>query len=282
MENQLRIGQINYSNTLPVYLYFHPERFGDRIRVFPQVPAQLNRAMAAGEIDVGPISSFSYAEHADEYLTLPELSVSADGKVGSIFLFSKKTITELNGAYVSLTNTSATSVNLLKIILQQFIGLTVHYSMESPNLETMMAHSDACLLIGDDALLAYRENKRYHVYDLGELWKEHTGYPMTFAVWAVRRDAIIRHPDLLREVHAVFLESKRQSLANMDKLAKGAIERYGGDMEAWVHYFRGLQYDYTALHREGLEHYYRCAYELGLLPKPVKVALWDGAGTVNI
>lgn len=276
MSKQLRIGQIKYSNTLPVYLFFEQDHFQDRIDVFQQVPAQLNREMAVGNIDVGPISSFSYGEHADEYFALPGLSVTANGKVRSIYLFSKEPIENLNGAIVSLTNTSATSVNLLKILLQKFWGLSVTYQTEDPSIETMMHHADACLLIGDDALLAYRNNKEYHVYDLGEMWKGYTGYPMTFAVWAVRRAVIEEHADLLREVHAAFLASKTKSLDNFDLLVKEAMDQYGGDEEGWNVYFRGLSYHFTEHECAGLEHYFQCAYEMGLLPSPVKVMLWDG------
>jgi chorismate dehydratase len=132
------------------------------------------------------------------------------------------------------------------------------------------------LLIGDDALLAYRNNKEYHVYDLGEMWKGYTGYPMTFAVWAVRRTVIEEHADLLREVHAAFLASKTKSLDNFDLLVKEAMDRYGGDEEDWNVYFRGLSYHFTEHESAGLEHYFQCAYEMGLLPSPVKVKLWDG------
>lgn len=276
MNKRLRIGQIKYSNTLPVYLFFDQESFADRIDFFQQVPAELNREMAAGNIDIGPISSFSYGEHADDYFALPGLSVTADGKVRSIYLFSKQPIEQLNHATVSLTNTSATSVNLLKIILQKFLGLQVTYKTQEPDLAAMMQQADACLLIGDDALLAYRKHKEYHVYDLAEIWKDYTGYPMTFAVWAVRRAVIEENAALLQDVHAAFLASKTKSLDKFAQLVNGAIERYGGDAEGWDVYFRGLSYHFSDRDRAGLEHYFQCAYEMGLLPSPVKVTLWGG------
>jgi len=273
----LRIGQIIYTNTLPVYFYFDPKRFQDRIDFVQQVPAQLNAAMARGEIDVGPISSFSYAEHASEYLVLPGLSVSAKGKVGSIFLFSKRPIEQLDGARIALTNTSATSVNLLKIILSKFYGLTVEYETTPPDLTQMLQQSDAALLIGDDALRAIREDLPYHVYDLGELWHRFTGYSMTFALWSVRKQAMELHQDLLLEVHASFLASKEKSYQHLDRLVEYVCEHFGGTREDWFVYFRGLNHDFREEQRVGLEYYYRCAAELGLLPAPVTVTLWDAA-----
>jgi chorismate dehydratase len=276
-QRSLRIGQIIYTNTLPVYFYFDQERFQDRIDFIQQVPAQLNAAMARGEIDVGPISSFSYAEHASEYLVLPGLSVSAKGKVGSIFLFSKRPIEQLDGARIAMTNTSATSVNLLKIILTKFYGLDVRYETTPPNLEQMMKDADAALLIGDDALRAIRVDLPYHVYDLGELWHRFTGYSMTFALWTVRKQAIEQYRDLLLEVHAAFLASKEKTLRHLDRLVEYVLKHFGGTREDWFTYFKGLTHDFTYEQRVGLEHYYLCAAELGLLPSPVKVSLWDEA-----
>jgi chorismate dehydratase len=275
MQKSLRIGQILYTNTLPVTFYFDEARFAGRIELIQQVPAQLNAAMARGEIDVGPISSFSYAEHASQYLVLADLSVSATGRVGSIFLFSKRPIEQLDGARIALTNTSATSVNLLKIILQSFYGKEVSYVTQAPVLAEMLRDSDAALLIGDDALMAIRENRAYHAYDLGELWHRFTGYSMTFALWTVRKQVIAEQGELLREVHAAFLASKEKAKRHLDPLIEYVCARYGGEKSDWYTYFNGLRHDFTDEQRVGLEYYYHCAAQLGLLSSSVKVSLWD-------
>jgi len=83
--SKLRIGSITYTNTWPITHFFGKDNFDKEIEIIPQVPSQLNRQMAEGLIDIGPISSFSYAENADKYFLLPNLSVSAYGKVGSAF-----------------------------------------------------------------------------------------------------------------------------------------------------------------------------------------------------
>ncbi|MGC5324561.1 menaquinone biosynthesis protein [Brevibacillus sp. SYSU BS000544] len=275
MNKILRIGQIKYTNTLPVYYYFDQQRFEDKIDFTQQVPAQLNQAMAKGEIDVGPISSFSYAEHEDQYLVLPDLSVSAKGRVRSIYLFSKKPIEELQEAKIALTNTSATSINLLKVVLQKFLNLSVSYEMSQPVLDEMMIKADAALLIGDEALLAYRTNTRYLVYDLAELWYRYTGYSMTFALWTVRKEAIRQHASLLREVHEAFLDSKEKSLQNLDKMVDYVLTHFGGDAASWLEYFRGLTYEFGPEQRRGLEYYFACTADIGLLAKPVTVSLWE-------
>ncbi len=278
MQKPLRIGQILYTNVLPVYFYFDQERFEDRIDFIRQVPATLNLAMSRGEIDLGPISSFSYAEHASQYVALSDLSVSAKGRVGSLFLFSKKPIEQLNGTKIALTNTSATTVNLLKIILRKFYDYEISYVTQEPVLDNMLLDAEAALLIGDDAILAMRKKGDLHVYDLGELWHRFTGYSMTFAIWAVRKQVLAEHSALLEEVHASFLTSKEMTRKNPGPLIDYVSTHYGGGKEEWTRYFQGLQHDFGDEQRIGLEYYYRCAAELGLLPAPATVDIWQAGG----
>lgn len=113
----LIIGEISYTNILPMFYYLNREELVRKGCEFvPRVPAKLNEGMADGTVHVGGISSFSYGEHADDYVIFPNLSVSSYKEVGSIFLFSKIPITQLNGKSVALTSSSASSVNLLKIL----------------------------------------------------------------------------------------------------------------------------------------------------------------------
>lgn len=274
-EKRLRVGENIYANALPLYFFFDAPQLADHVTLVKQVPAQLNKAMAQGELDVGMISSFSYGEHHREYWLLPDLSISAKEKVRSIYLFSKRPLEQLNGAVIALTNTSGTSVNLLRIILQKFLGFDVSYQNHPPVLAAMMEAADAALLIGDEAIVAYRENRRYHAYDLAQLWYQYTGYAMTFAVWAVRRQVAQEHATLLRQVHLAFLASKERSLRELEQVVAYVQEKFGGDSAFWFAYFRGLQYDFTAEMRAGLQYYYVLAKELGLLTEDVQLALWS-------
>ncbi|RXT13905.1 menaquinone biosynthetic enzyme MqnA/MqnD family protein [Ammoniphilus sp. CFH 90114] len=279
--SRIQIGKISYSNVLPVFHFFRDARFTGRASFTERVPAELNRQLAAGDIDLGPVSSFAYAENAASYQVLGDLSVSALGAVGSIFMFSKRPLEELREPCIALTNSSATSVNLLKIIMEKFHGSHPKYQTVKPNLLSMMKDSDAALLIGDDALLAKWNNPGYYVYDLGELWYKHTGMWMTFALWTVRNQVIEHQPDLLREIHHEFLRSKQQGLEQLDHIILHAKEEFGGTYEFWKAYFSGLCYDFQSDQKRGLEYYFRCAAELGLLSRPIEVKIWDAGAKIT-
>jgi len=275
---KLRIGSISYTNTWPISYFFDSSKFGNDVEIINQVPSQLNKQMAAGLIDIGPISSFAYGEMADKYLLLPDLSVSAYGNVGSISLYSKTNISDIKNKRIALANTSATSVNLLKIIMQEFLGGNPSYIYSNPNLEVMMEQADAALLIGDDALLANMQNdrdKRFKLYDLGAEWLKFTNKSMTFAVWAVRRESVEENPELLYRVYQEFLTSKEKGKEKLGEIIEASAAKCGGTYGFWQKYFNGLSNDFGQMQREGLLQYYKYANSIGVLAKVPEIELVD-------
>ncbi|MFC3745844.1 menaquinone biosynthetic enzyme MqnA/MqnD family protein [Paenibacillus sp. GCM10012306] len=269
------IGKISYTNSWPVFHNFHPSSLKHPAVMVSEVPAVLNQGMSEGSIHVGALSSFAYAEASDRLLLLPDLSVSSNGPVRSILLFSRKPLEEIGHGTIAVTNTSATSVNLLKIIMQKAIGGSPQYISAEPDLDAMMEQADACLLIGDNAIKASWQNEGYLVTDLGEFWKKWTGLGMTFAVWAVNRDAARNKFDAVAEIAEAFAESKRRGVRDLAPIVSEAIRAVGGTEAYWYGYFRNLCYDFEERQQEGLNLYFRYAYEMGLLPQEVKMELWS-------
>ncbi|MEO3945206.1 menaquinone biosynthesis protein [Gorillibacterium sp. CAU 1737] len=276
MTEPLKIGRILYTNVWPIFHHFPEERFAGKIELLTEVPSSLNRAMAEGTIDMGPISSFAYGEHAHEYVLFPDLSVSAFGPVNSILLFHRKPLEDIAaGGRIMLPNTSAASVALLRILMAKRFGGNPDYRYDEPHLSCLRPDEDAALLIGDDAIRASWDHPGFEVTDLGALWREWTGQWMSFAVWAVREDAARRHEELLAEVYRAFQESKRRGLAAPKEMIQHAIHTVGGDEAYWHSYFAGLSFDFGEEQHRGLQLYYDYAYELGLLKRPAAIRFWQ-------
>lgn len=274
----LIIGEISYTNMWPLYYYLDRDYLNKLGCVFiPQIPSQLNEGMSKGIIDVGGISSFSYGEHVNDYTILPNLSVSSPSSVGSIFLFSKVPLTQLDGKKIALTSSSATSVNLLKIILQSFYELDVTYTVMEPNFNEMLKEHDACLLIGDDAIVTlWNLSADIHRYDLGQMWHEWTKLPMTFAVLAVRNEVLQREDERIGILYDSFINSKKKCLENNYlEMISSIRQDFGGSKTFWETYFHGLSHDLTEKHIEGLYHYFDKATEIGLLKKVNTISLWS-------
>lgn len=277
----LSVGEISYTNIRPMFHYIDRELLTSKGCEFvPAIPSTLNKNMSEGRIHVGGISSFAFGENAGKYKILPHLSVSAPSNVGSIFLFSKYKIEDLGKASIALTSSSATSVHLLKIILQHFYEIDAHYETTAPDYDQMMKKHDACLLIGDDAIVAYL-NKSDDIfrYDLGELWASFTNLPMTYAVFAVRKEAYEENPKLLSELHQQFLLSKNMCIRDgyADMIQSIQLE-LDGSVAFWKNYFARLNHELTEKHLEGLYYYYKLAYDLKFLTKEVHdISIWNPA-----
>jgi chorismate dehydratase len=271
----IRIGQINFANAWPIFYNFPHDQFKDEIEFISQVPTSLNQALAKNEIDMAAVSSFAYGQDFSQYVLFPDLSVSAFGEVQSLLLFHQKPLSDLGQGTVALPTTSATSVNLLKILLTKFYGIRPQYQYAAPSLNDMMEHAEAALLIGDDAIKAKWTNHAYKVTDLGEMWRRGTGKWMSFAVWAVRKQVVQEQPALVARIYQAFLYSKHQSLSNLKPLIAEAQQTIGGNEAYWQHYFTNLKYDFASEQWEGLQLYYDYAYELGLLQHKVPIQIWQ-------
>jgi chorismate dehydratase len=271
----IRIGQINFANAWPIFYNFPHQQFKNEIEFISRVPTSLNQAMARNEIDMAAISSFAYGEEFSHYVLFPDLSVSALGYVQSLLLFHRQPLAEIGNGTIALPTTSATSVNLLKILLTKFIGIRPRYQYAAPSLNDMMEHAEAALLIGDDAIKAQWTQHPYKVTDLGEMWRIATGQWMSFAVWAVRKQVAEEQPDLVNRIYQAFLYSKRQSLFNLKPLIEEAQKSIGGNEAYWQRYFTQLNFDFGPKHWEGLQLYYDYAYELGLLQQKVPLQIWQ-------
>ncbi len=253
-----RVGHIQFLNCLPLYygLVKNQQILLD-IDLNKGTPTELNQRLIEGELDISPISCVEYARHAKELLLIPDLTVSADGPVNSIYLVSKVPVRELDGKRVALTNTSATSINLLKIILVQKYDLNCEYFVSPPDLSAMLLEAEAALLIGDHALRAvYQKPPGLFFYDLGLEWKDYTGCKMVYAVWAVRKEFAQDKPELVRNVYEAFLSSMQFSLDNLGDIVKDAARWESYSEEFLTKYFRGLEFSFDDGHKKGLRTFY--------------------------
>jgi chorismate dehydratase len=145
-----------------------------------------------------------------------------------------------------------------------------------PDLSLMMQEAEAAVLIGDAALRANMlDGPRFglDVHDLGALWKEWTGLPFVFAVWAARRDYAEREPAITRKVHAAFLDSRNLSLEEVGKVAEQAARWEAFDEETLARYFTTLDFRFGGPQLEAVAEFARRVGPTTGFPADVKVDL---------
>ncbi|NOX60515.1 MAG: menaquinone biosynthesis protein [Chloroflexi bacterium] len=264
MTHLLTIGIIDYLNVEPLY-YRLQERLADKPVAFRRgVPTELNRALLAGKIDLAPISAIVAAQMADRVAILPDLSIATIGAVKTVLLFSwMADPRELDDVRIALSDESATSVELVKILAEHFWRVRPRYVVAAQNLEQMLRRSAAALLIGDDALVesAHRRSipgrGQPYAFDLGDEWLKWTGLPFVFALWAARRDALPFVNEL--GVVSALYESKRDGLAHIPEIARAYAPRLGLPTGVLTKYLRDLRYDLNPRDRAGLLTYFLLA-----------------------
>jgi chorismate dehydratase len=259
----IRLGHIEYSNCLPVHASLLAGSEPD-VEIVRGVPSRLNEELAAGRIDVAPCSSIEFARHASEYRVLPGLVIGSDGAVGSILLESTVPLDSLDGCSVALPTASATSVVLLRALLELRLGVVPRYVwFDQDSADPVGDGATAALRIGDAALRRQLPTGRRH-YDLGTEWQAWTGLPFAFAIWQTRLGAE-RDADLQR-LQGALVASRQAFLADAAAMAGRHAPDFGLPAELLAGYWKSLHYEFSPRMLEGLEHYYQLAARLGEVP----------------
>jgi chorismate dehydratase len=262
-----RVGHIQFLNCVP--LYWGLARTGALLdlELTKDTPEKLSARLVEGGLDIGPITLMEYLKHSDRLIALPDIAVGCDGPVMSCVIVSQVPLGQLDGARVALGSTSRTSVRLAQLMLAERYGVAPDYYTCPPDLSLMMQEAQAAVLIGDAALRAnLHDGPRLglEVHDLGLMWKEWTGLPFVFAVWAARRDFLEREPETVHEVHQAFLASRDLSIEEVEKVAEQAARWESFDAELLRRYFTTLDFSLGAEQLTGIAEFAR---RIGFPPK---------------
>jgi chorismate dehydratase len=261
----LRIGRIAYLNVAPYFHYLASCGFDGEI--VSGVPAELNAMLADGFIDACPSSSFEYGQNPEKYFLLPGHSISSIGPVHSVLLFAPGPVSSLAGNKIAITGESATSINLLKILLAEFSGIdNVTFAVPDNSVEECLSSGQPALLIGDRALAAAVNCPRgFQTIDLGALWYHFTGMPFVFALWILRKEAVELQPTQIQELATQLQLSRQKAFENLDEMASQLSVTGTFPKEELLSYWQGMSYDLTEGHLEGLRLYFTLCQKHGLL-----------------
>jgi chorismate dehydratase len=283
---RLRISAISYLNTAPLMWDFEHGDAGRDFDISYTLPSVCARALQAGSADIGIIPAAAYAQ-VPGLMVLPGVAIASRRPVRSILLVSRVPVERIRT--VALDTSSMTSVALVKVLFENWLGGGRTFTPMAPDVEKMLAQNDAGLLIGDPALQVDRS--RYLTLDLAEEWIRHTGKPFVFAFWAVRQEALqenfLRGNGLCgdgrprpsasrsdasvpaRDLATIFQQSRDHGLESesLDQISREWAPRLGitrSDVRSYLS--ENIYYHLDASCLEGLQLFYRYAAEIGALP----------------
>lgn len=219
-------------------------------------PARSAELLAQDRVDAALVPVIAYQMLEDVKL-IPNVCVGARTRVRSVCLVTKgMDLADVRS--VSLDVSSRTSVALTKIIFREFLGSEPAWRDAKPDIETMLADSDAALLIGDPALRlsATPNDSPYKTFDLAELWNNYTGLGFVFAMWMSRRNS----------VSIDFAAARDEGVEHLSEIvANYESDIKLGDGEMLDYLSNNISYSIDENMQKGLESYFKLAAKHGLI-----------------
>ncbi len=254
----MKLGCLPYLNVKPLVYTLEHGGLPEGWELVYAPPSRLAEMLVSGEIAAAPVSSFATFMHPDMAIC-PDICIAADGPVRSVLLLSKIELPNLNT--VALDTSSLSGASMLKIILDEAFDLHPEFVRMPPApVSRMLEECDAAMVIGNPAMLYPKAG--LHVLDLAEHWKELTGLPAVFAVWAGR--------GITPELVDTLKETKREGQSRLTEIAEEEAARLGISFDVCHDYLsRVMVYDMGEREMQGLEAFRRKCHAHGLLQAEV-------------
>ena len=247
-----RLGAVSYLNSRPL---IDPLRGRDDVVLREAVPAQLAALLQANEVDVALMPVIDLIRSNGVWQRVSTACIGSDGPTFTVGVFSRVPPEKISTLYVDTH--SHTSVVLVQVLwrLQYDRPLTLIPIDAANGLE----HCEAVLLIGDKVVTTPVDGFSYNV-DLGEAWKQCTGLPFVFAVWAAPANGN------WAELGTLLDHARDQGLERAAEIAKRCAPAHHWPVELAHEYMtRILMYRLTPPALRGIEQFIELATRYHLI-----------------
>jgi chorismate dehydratase len=283
----ITLGAVSFLNTQPLV---HGLDATAGVSVHYDVPSQLGGPLRRGETDAALVPVVELARPGTPIEPISDACIACDGETLTVRVFSRVPPQELRTLYVDTD--SRTSIILAQLIWARWFKqpiqvrplgggltrnvaagpLTKNVAADVPvgrlhDTTNVLDNAQAVLLIGDK-VVASAPADFDHQIDLGTAWKQWTGWPFVFAVWATRAgDA--------RDDMATLLSTARDAgVRNATEIAAAQAPARGWPIDVAIAYLtRYMKYKLTNPMRQAMQFFLETAQQEGLLPRqPAQVA----------
>ena len=259
------LGSLPYLNVKPLVYAFENGQLPEGWSLTYAPPARLAEMLHKGEIIAAPVSSFEVLR-SDDLAAVPDVCISSRAAVKSVLLISRVPFQRIRT--VALDDGSLTGAAMVRILLAEKFGLLPDYHQADPEPNAMLHRSDAALLIGNPALQFRPVGLR--TLDLGQAWKELTGLPAVFALWAGRKDL------LTPEVARSLIAARDLGVGNVAPIADLEAPRLGLTRLACRDYLRkSISFSLGDEELASLQRFAELCLEHGLIERPGRVEFCD-------
>ncbi|HET6281885.1 MAG TPA: cyclic dehypoxanthinyl futalosine synthase [Polyangia bacterium] len=277
---RIKLCAVSFLNARPITYGLERGLGESRFDLTFDLPARCADALRSGAVDLALIPSATYAESTsdiDDLRAVPGIAVAGFGAVRTVLLVGDVPWTAMT--HVALDGASRSSARLLQL-LYRGRGLSPIFT-EVPHDQVLEAASGntGALVIGDAGFAA--ADRYQHVVDLGEAWRQETGLPFVYALWAGRADAIEA------EEVALLQQSLASGLEHRAEIARAWAEAHGGQPAIYERYLtHNIRYRLGAEELSGAAAFFDRMHDAGVLRRQTRVrffdAAYDAAGGISL
>ncbi|MEN0002705.1 MAG: menaquinone biosynthesis protein [Bacteroidota bacterium] len=179
---KLKITAVSYLNTKPLLNGIFHSPIADQIDLQLNIPSVCAQKLKEGSADLGLVPVAIIPELSHPHI-ISDYCIGTVGAVKTVCIYSQVPIEEVDKIYLDFH--SRTSAALTKVLLKEYWHLSPKLESAQEGYIEHIQGTTAGLVIGDRTIGL--ENRFAYVYDLGEVWQQHTGLPFVFAAWVSNR-----------------------------------------------------------------------------------------------
>jgi chorismate dehydratase len=229
----LKIGCVPYLNAEPLIWPLENGVIEHPHSIIRAVPSDLVTKLGDGDVDCALASVVAILDFP-KLVPITDIAIASRGAVASVLLFHNDPIEKLETIW--LDPASRTSNILVQILRDRASYTECNFILpengDAPEIDLLPADTGR-LIIGDEALrCVYGNNPASNYTDLGELWKEKTNHPITFAKW------IARNGDIAAELKPLLIEARDWSLIHLASYISDLAVKYEFETEVVDRYLR--------------------------------------------
>ncbi len=238
-KRMLRFGCVPYLNAKPL--------IEGLAGVVLRPPVQLAELLLKGRVDAALVPSVDVLRFGLAYV--PGIAIASHGPSDSVRLHLRRPLDRVRT--VLLDRASRSTNTLTRILLEKRYGMRPRYVSREP--------ADAAVTIGDASFREYGCPS----LDLASEWREWTGKPFVFAVWAHEKD----HPQV-GAIRKAVNTAKAAGHRALESIIEREHRRIGINRERCRKYLTEcITFDLGAAEKKGLQLFGKHAREMRLLER---------------
>lgn len=173
-----RMVAVSYLNTKPLLYGLLRSSLTEEMKMDLAIPSECARRLKDGEADIALVPVAIIPELPEAHI-ISDYCIGTDGAVATVCIYGDVPLEEMTSIY--LDHHSRTSAMLTRLLLQEYWKHDVNLLSAEEGYIDRIGGTVGGLVIGDRTIGL--EERFKHVYDLGAVWKKHTGLPFVFAAW---------------------------------------------------------------------------------------------------